>query len=294
MTKQLKHLITFFVLLMVMLDATLIAQPDALRTNNNKIEKAGDNLLDQLTEGEDDIESVRKYYEKILEEDSTDYEALTNLGVIYQQAGDLEKSLGYFEKAVKFHPQKARAYHNLGILNSIIGNLDEGVNNLNKAAELDSKSPNSIRQLGIIYLQNEKLNEAIESFNRALERNNKDTESYVGKSLAYWLLKDYDNVIAVISEMQLLGLRFSRMELLLADVYFKKKDYEKAIRYAKIDEEENSAQAEGHYLLGQLYKIKNEKDKSEFEFEEVTEIRQQNPKASLGLTINIFFDATLR
>ncbi|MCL5030845.1 MAG: tetratricopeptide repeat protein [Bacteroidetes bacterium] len=297
MTKQLKHLITFFVLLMVMLDATLIAQPDALRTNNNKIEKAGDNLLDQLTEGEDDIESVRKYYEKILEEDSTNYDALTNLGVIYQYAGgreNMEKSLGYFEKAVKFHPQKARAYHNLGILNSIIGNLDEGVNNLNKAAELDSKSPNSIRQLGIIYLQNEKLNEAIESFNRALERNDKDTESYVGKSLAYWLLKDYDNVIAVISEMQLLGLRFSRMELLLADVYFKKKDYEKAIRYAKIDEEENSAQAEGHYLLGQLYKIKNEKDKSEFEFEEVTEIRQQNPKASLGLTINIFFDATLR
>lgn len=252
-----------------------------------------ENLLDQIFD-ESEMENIHKYYEEVIEIDSTNYDALTNLGVIYQRAADLEKSLGYFKKAVKFNPQKARAYHNLGILNSIMGRLDEAVINLNKAAELDSTSPNSIRQLGIIYLQNKMFNEALESFNRALKRDNKDTESYLGKSLAYWLLKDYDKVLAVVNEMQSFDLRFNRMELLLADVYFKKNDYEKAMKYAKIDEVENSSQAEGHYLLGVLYEISGEKDKAEFEFEEASAITQQNPQASLELSINIFFNAEVK
>ena len=294
--------VTYFIFIMeIILNENLLAQTDEQTTNDNKTEKTEEYLLDQITAtpivgqaGENSLESIRKYYEKILEIDSTNYEALTNLGVIYQQYGNMEKSLGYFEKAVKFHPKKARAYHNLGILNSLIGNLDETVVNLNKAAELDSNSPNSIRQLGIIYLQNEKLNEAIESFNSALSRDNKDTESYLGKSLAYWMLKDYDKVMAVIDEMQSIGLRFNRMELLLADVYFKKNDYDKAIKYAKLDKSGNTFQAEGHYLLGILYKMKDENDKAEFEFEEAFTIAKQNPNASLTLSINIFFESNIK
>ncbi len=294
MKKHYSEILLFVCWFLTALNAVIIAQ--SVNGSVNKTMEQ-DKLIKQIFDEVNSIESVRKYYEKILEEDSTNYDALTNLGVIYQSAGgreNMEKSLGYFEKAVKFHPKRARAYHNLGILNSIIGNLDEGVNNLNKAAELDSKSPNSIRQLGIIYLQNEKLNEAIESFNLALMRDNKDTESYLGKSLAYWLLKDYDNVLAVISEMNSLGLRFNRMDLLLADVYFKKKNYEKAMKYAKLDEEENSTQAESHYLLGVLYEICGDNDKAEFEFEEASAITKQNPQASLELSINIFFNAEMK
>lgn len=208
MKKHLKYLNILFVLLMFLLDANLIAQPMEYNAKEKKIEKAGDNLLNQLAEGENHSESIHKYYETILE--------------------------------------------------------------------------------------NEKLNEAIKSFNSALMRDNKDTESYLGKSLAYWLLKDYDKVLIVISEMQSLGLRFNRMELLLADVYFKKNDYENAMKYAKQDEEENSSQAEAHYLLGVLYKMKDEKDKAELEFEEATSIMQQNPQASLELSINVFFNAEIK
>ncbi|MBI5476153.1 tetratricopeptide repeat protein [Stygiobacter electus] len=291
MKKSFSKNIVFVCWFLAVLYSGIIAQ-SANGSVNKTIEQS--NLLNQTVDGENSLENIRKYYEKILETDSTNYDAFTNLGVIWQQKGDMEKSLGYFEKAVKFHPKRARAYHNLGILNSIIGNLDEAVVNLNKAAELDSNSPNSIRQLGIIYLQNEKLNEAIGSFNCALMRDNKDTESYLGKSLAYWLLKDYDKVLAVVGEMRSLGLRFNRMELLLADVYFKKKDYENAMKYAKLDETENSSKAEGHYLLGVLYEINGEKNKAELEFEEATSITQQNPQASLELSINIFFNAGIK
>ncbi len=294
--EQIKNLrmIVLASLVLIIFNTTAIAQSSDLNSSNSSVKEAEENFLHQITTGENNSAALMKYYEKILEADSTSYEALTNLGVIYQQKGYLKISLKYFENAVKFHPQRARAYHNLGILNSIIGNLDEVVVNLNKAAELDSRSPNSIRQLGIIYLQNEMFKEAIKCFNSALMRDNKDTESYLGKSLAYWLLKDYDNVLSVIGEMQSFGLLFNRMELLLADVYFKKKDYENAMKYAKLDEEKNASQAEGHYLLGVLYEINGEKEKAEFEFEEANSITQQNPQASLELSINIFFNAEIK
>lgn len=291
MKKYFSKNIVFICWFLTVLNTGIVAQSVDSSTNKT-IEQR--NLLNQITAGENYNENTCKYYEKILEEDSTNYDALTNLGVIYQQKNVLEKSLNYFEKVVKFHPQKARSYHNLGILNSIIGNLDEAVVNLQKAAELDSNSPNSIRQLGIIYLQNEMYYEAIESFQRALNRDKLDTESWIGKALAYWSLEDYDKVLAEINEMQTLGLRFNRMDLLLADVYFKIKDYKQAMKYARLDETEYSARAEGHYLLGVLYKMTDEKDKAEFEFEEASAITQQNPTASLELSINIFFNAEIK
>ena len=170
---RLHLVIVFNFLLLIISGRSLIAQ-------QNQSNLAGENYLDNVT----------KLYEKMFENDSTNYDALTNLGVIFQQNGDLEKSLRYFQRAVKFHPKKARAYHNLGILNSLMGRYDDAFINLNKAAELDTTSPNSIRQLGILYLQNNLFIEAIEAFNRALSRDNLDTESYIGKALAYWSLKN--------------------------------------------------------------------------------------------------------
>lgn len=287
--------VTFFIFIMeIILNKSLIAQPDEQITKDNKIEKADEYILDQNTEGENYSDGARIFYEKVLENDSTNYDALTNLGVIYQQTDDEEKSLHYFEKAVKLHPRKSRAYHNLGILYSLMNRLDDAVINLNQAAELDISNPNSVRQLGITYLQNDLFSEAIESFNRALSRDYFDVESRLGKALAHWSLKDYDNVLAGINEMQSLGLRFNRMELLLADVYFKKNDYDKAMKYAKLDETQNSSRAEGHYLLGVLYKMKDEKEKAEFEFEEAFTIAQQNQNSSLTLSINIFFESDIK
>ena len=280
MNIQLRLLIVFNFLLLIISSRSLIAQ------------ERESNLADENYLG-----NIRKLYEKVLEDDSTNYDVLTNLGVIYQSAeggGDLQKSLSYFEKAAKFHPKKARAFHNLGILYSLMGQIDDDAINLDKAAELDSTSPNSVRQLGIIYLQNEMFNEAIEVFKRSLSRDKFDTESHLGKALAYWSLKEYDKVLAEINEMQALGLRFNRMELLLGDVYFKKNDYDKAMQYAKLDETENSSQAEGHYLLGVLYKMNGEKNKAEFEFEEAFTIAKQNQNSSLTFSINLFFETTIK
>ncbi|GEM_PF-1285953 len=249
---------------------------------------------DSLTNEEKSIEKIREHYESVLERDSTNYDALTNLGVIYLQDGAIEKSLYYFEKAVNFHPNRSRAYHNLGILNSMKGRIDLTIKYLRRAAELDSASPNSIRQLGIIYLQNKMFIQSIVTFNSALKRDKLDVESRLGKALAYWSLKNYDKVLAEINLIQKLRLRFPRLELLLAYVFFKKRDYENAMKYAAIDEEKNSSKAEGHYLLGLLYKMKGEKKEADYEFDEAFAITGQNENVTLEIDLQTFMTTVIK
>ncbi len=127
---------------------------------------------------------------------------------------------------------------------------------------------------------------SVKLFQRALEREVLDVESRVGKALAYWSLQEYDSALEEINTITAMGMRFRRMELFLANLYFQKKDYEQAIALAKEDEKQNSSQAEGHYLLGILYRLKNEQEKAKIEFEEVAAITKQNPQAALTFEIN--------
>jgi Tfp pilus assembly protein PilF len=250
------------------------------------------NILGEITAGEDDIDGARRYYEQILQIDSTHYDALTNLGVLYQRAGSEGQALQCFQKAVKFHPKRSSAYHNLGVLYSVIGQLHEAIVTLNTAASIDSTNPKSVRTLGIVYLRQGLFGEAIKTFQRAIERDFFDIESRVGKTLGYWLLQEYDSVLREINDVASMGIHFNRMELFLANVYFQKKDYERAIEFALEDHKQNPSQAEGHYLLFVLYRLKGEEERSKDEFKEASTIMEKNPKASLFFSINNYFPST--
>lgn len=247
------------------------------------------NILGQIAAQANDIDGARKYYQDILVVDSTHYDALSNLGVLYQQAGNETRAVEYFSRAVQLYPENPSAYHNLGVLNSVIGRLHEAIINLNKAASLDSINPKSFRTLGIVYLKERLFGEAIFTFQRALNRDLFDMESRVGKALGYWSLREYDNVLREIEDIRSLGIRFARMELFLANIYFEKKEYDKATEYAKQDEQNNPSQAEGHYMLGMLYQINGEQQLAEKEFNEASMITRQNPKARLLFSADTYF-----
>ncbi len=249
------------------------------------------NLLGQIAANQNKLDEARQYFERILALDSTHYDALTNLGVLYQKTGNELKALSFLQKAVALHPDNPSAYHNLGALYSNVGRLHDAIIALNKAAMLDSLEARSVRTLGLLYLQSGLFREALTTFRRALERDFLDLESRVGTALTFWSLQEYDNALKEIDEIRSMGLRFKRMELFLANLYFQKKDYEQAIAFAKEDKKQNPAQAEGHYLLGVLYRLKSQRDKADFEFEEVAAITKQNPQATLTFNVNSYFSS---
>jgi tetratricopeptide (TPR) repeat protein len=211
---------------------------------------------------------------------------------LYQQAGNNQKSLDYFQQAVRFHPDLASAWHNIGLSYALDGQLHEAIIALNKASTLDSADPRSVRTLGVLYVQQGLYSEALATFQRALERDFLEIESRVGKALAYWSLKEYDSALKEIDDIRTMGIRFNRMELFLADIYFKKKEYERALEYAAQDEKMNPSQVEGHYLLGLLYRLRGDHTKAANEFEEASNIARQNPQSSLLFSVNTFFNAS--
>ena len=247
------------------------------------------NILGQIAAEENDPDQARQYFEQILAVDSTHYDALTNLGVLYQKAGNESRSLEYLQKAVAAHPNIASAYHNLGLYHGVKGQLHEAIVSLSEAARLDSSGSRSVRTLGIIYLQRGLFGEAIGTFQRALERDFFDIESRVGKALGYWSLREYDNALDEINNIVSMGVRFNRMELFIADIYFKKKEYDKAMEFVKRDEQENPSEAEGHYLLGVLYKLKGEQERANAEFEKVSNIVKRKPGTPMAFSINSLF-----
>lgn len=247
------------------------------------------NVLSQIAANEEKLDEARQYCEQVLAIDSTHFDALTNLGVFYQKTGNESKALSYFQKAVAFHPDNPSAYHNLGLLYSSVGRLHNAIIALNTAAKLDSLNAKSVRTLGLLYLQSGLFREAVATFQRAIERDFLDVESRVGKALSFWSLQEYDNALEEINAITTMDLRFKRMELFLANLYFQKKDYDQAIAFAKADKQLNPTQAEGHYLLGVLYRLKAQQDKANFEFEEVAAITKQNPQAALTFNVNSYF-----
>jgi Flp pilus assembly protein TadD len=81
------------------------------------------------------------------------------------------------------------------------------------------------------------------------------------------------------------------MELFIADIYFKKTEYETAMEFVKREQQEHPSEAEGHYLLGILYRLKGEQERADAEFEEVSNIVKRKPDAPMAFSINSFFAA---
>jgi tetratricopeptide (TPR) repeat protein len=259
--------------------ATIALDDDSTRLDGLKV-------MGQIAAEQGNLNRAREIFDQVLSIDSTSYDALANLGTLYQQAGNHEKSLSYFQQAVRFHPVLASAWHNIGLSYAVNGQFHDAIIALNRAATLDSVDSRSVRTLGILYVQQGLHGEALATFQRALERDFLDIESRVGKASAYWSLKEYHSALKEIDDIRTMGVRFNRMELFLADIYFKKKDYEQAVEYAAQDEEMNPSQVEGHYLLGLLYRLRGDHTKADNEFEEASSITRQNPQVPLVFSVN--------
>ena len=62
------------------------------------------------------FEEAENLYEKILQKDSTNVNALVNLAMIYARKGDAEKSLDTYSRVISIDPEYKDAYFNRGLL----------------------------------------------------------------------------------------------------------------------------------------------------------------------------------
>lgn len=144
---------------------------------------------DQLTSGPDhgivntDLEKAlavhksrnfrqaEKLYQKILEKNPQEPDALHLLGVVIHQQGTPEKALGFLIKAIKIINGNPIYYNSLGAVFRALGKYGQSISCFHKAIQLSPRYVEAHYNLGTVFQALGSLQEAIHHYRRAIKLN---------------------------------------------------------------------------------------------------------------------------
>ena len=116
-----------------------------------------------------DLRSASAIYEKVLEHEPQNAEALHLLGLVAHQSGQPQPAIDYMSRAISINPNSAVMYSNRGRALAAAGQFEAALADYDQAAvlqpdlaQLDQSRAAALQGLG-------RLDEALESFDRALE-----------------------------------------------------------------------------------------------------------------------------
>ena len=136
-------------------------------------------------------------YSKIIEIDKNSYEALVEIGIIYNELGKEEKhydkAYPYYKKAlIKFHKaleinSDDNTYYNMGNTYYRMGKrtYDKAIEQYKKAIELNQYNDKAYNDLAYIYLRQKKYQVAINTYEKVIEINPKHYKAYNSMGVAY-------------------------------------------------------------------------------------------------------------
>ena len=231
--------------------------------DNNVIAKAEDfqkaeyyQMLASIAAKRGAVKEAIEYYEKAVEINQTDTEAITKIADFYVQISDSTKAMEYYDMALKIDPKHAP---------SIIGKTEVYVLLSQKEkiylelAKLDPKTltnPQLLARVAKIYSNIGDKAKAIEFYDLSIKSDPSYIEPYIAKAQILMLdfdkVKELDQILVVLEK---LGKDRYPYHLIKAIIDHKNADYKSASEHFKIAEEKNSAADERvHFFYGEFLK----------------------------------------
>lgn len=137
---------------------------------------------------ENNIQSAYIEFQKALELNPKDKEALNAIGIIQLlKFEDFQKAVDFFQKAIKIDPNFSEAYNNLGGAYEKLGKFNEAIDSYKRAlSNLMYQAPEkAYNNLGRLYYRLGRYDDAIDAYKDALRRVNNFYSSYYGLALCY-------------------------------------------------------------------------------------------------------------
>lgn len=144
---------------------------------------------------EKDLNGAIQEYERVIELDPRNLEALNNLGVIYKDLGKYRESAEYFRKALSINPNSAKVHNNLGLIYYLRGDHGRALAEYKKALASDPDNLESYTNLGVLYKKVGDLDRALENFRKALSINPFHPETNYNLGLIYEARRDIEKSI---------------------------------------------------------------------------------------------------
>ena len=231
-----------------------------------------------------DLAEAEKYFNKTYSIDSVNIDAITNLGIIYQQLELNARAEMFLKKAVDLSSNDSDSYLNLGVFYGMTDKFNEAIINLNKAISLNSNNKKPYRALGVLYLNHAIFSEAENNFNKVLKLDPFDSEAYFNLIVLYAQQSDYNKAIKTFEKMQILGLSHPQLYIAVSNIYFKQNNLEEALKYSKMQVASYPDKIEGYLALLGMYKFMG----LDREYDELYEkVKEKIPLSSNNMTKEI-------
>ncbi len=134
-----------------------------------------------------------KIYEEILQENQNNFDANSNLGMLYAQQNNLEKSEKYLNKAIEIDPKNPYALNNLASILIKLGKNEEAVKFSQIAINLKENFSLAYNNLGLAQQNIKKNDDAKKSFLKAIETEKTNVLPYYNLGFLYERLNDIKN-----------------------------------------------------------------------------------------------------
>jgi len=117
-------------------------------------------------------------YHEALNQQPGDMDALTNLGLAYQDLHKPEESVKYFGRAVEINPRSAEAHFMLANALRDEIRLSQAIAEYDKALEIQPDYVDALHNIGITCMQGGKADDAVDVFRKVLEIDSNRPESH--------------------------------------------------------------------------------------------------------------------
>ncbi|MBM3834322.1 MAG: tetratricopeptide repeat protein [Verrucomicrobia bacterium] len=110
-------------------------------------------------------------YQKVLDENPRQHDALYLMGVALRQQNQFEPALDVLERALQVRPDLARTHQELGVVLFALKRLDDSIASLNRAIQMQPEASEAHEYLGHVYHESCYFEQAVVWYQKALDLN---------------------------------------------------------------------------------------------------------------------------
>lgn len=126
-----------------------------------------------------------RFFEKALEENDADADAIEGLATAYFMEDQLDNALTQFGRITQLDPRNAAAHINMGAVCNRLGRFDEAITSIRKGLQWNRRSSQAYYNLGIAYKGQDDLGMAISAYREALRLDPEMKDAYYNLGNAY-------------------------------------------------------------------------------------------------------------
>ena len=215
-------------------ETTLLEKVDTLLQTN--LEQA-QGMLESIVSGEASVSAIFNYA----------------LGNVYMRNRRYQDAGQQFQKAIRKFPDFRRAWKDLGTIEYLTNNLDRAIVALSKCIELGDSDPNTFGILGYCHLKTGNHMASRIAYDMAVLLDPENLNWLEGKAQISVESRRYEEALHTLGELIRRDPKNSGYWLLQANVHLAMQNPLKAARNVEIVRMLGKADAEAHFLLGNIY-----------------------------------------